>query len=307
MGVANNYTSAAHSFRRFLEGRGQKDVSFKKLSAMLIGDYEAWLQASGLCKNTSSFYIRSLQSVYNKLVRRGMTDDRQPFAHVYRGTARTVKRAICPEDINRLCQLDIRQALIAEGYKAGSRRLAHHQQVLEFARDLFIFSFCARGLTFVDLAYLHKSDLVGGMLTYVRRKTKQRIEVRVEPMMQTIIDRYPSTTGYLFPILTKTGDCGKVYRQYRYAITRYNTCLNRLGAMLGHIKLTSYVSRHSWATTAYIHHVPMNIISQSMGHDSERTTEIYLKSLEGSIIHQANNELLNQVFHVKPPENSGMM
>ncbi|MBQ9675971.1 MAG: tyrosine-type recombinase/integrase [Bacteroidaceae bacterium] len=108
-------------------------------------------------------------------------------------------------------------------------------------------------------------------------------------MMQEIIDRYPSKTVYLFPILTETENSAKMYQQYRYGITRYNSCLKQLGEMLGHLKLTSYVSRHSWATTAHRQHVPLPIISQSMGHDSERTTEIYLKSLEGGVIHRAKH------------------
>lgn len=120
--------------------------------------------------------------------------------------------------------------------------------------------------------------------------------MQVEPMMLEIIDRYPSKTVYLFPILTETENSAKVYQQYRYGITRYNSCLKQLGEMLGHLKLTSYVSRHSWATTAHRQRVPLPVISQSMGHDSERTTEIYLKSLEGGVIHRANRNLINQVF-----------
>jgi len=302
--VANNYTSAGHSFHRFLLSRGKNDVTFKQLSPLLANDYESWLLASGLCKNTCSFYARALQSVYNKAVKQGLTEDGAPFKGVYRGVARTVKRAIGPEAICRLCSLDIRKILIEQGYKPDSRRLAHRQRPLEFARDMFVFCFCARGLTFVDLAFMRKSNVSDGMITYVRRKTKQRIEVQVEPMMQTIIDRYPSTTDYLFPILTKTGNYNQVYQQYRYAITRYNACLAQLGKMLGHPKLTSYVSRHSWATTAYRQNIPLPVISQSMGHNSEKTTQIYLKSLEASVIHQTNRELLKHVFRKKEPKSN---
>lgn len=298
LSVANNYASAGNSFRRFLDSKGMKDLSFKKLTSLIVSDYEAWLQSNGLCKNTCSFYVRALQSVYNKAARQQLTVDQQPFRHAYRGVAKTVKRAITPEDIYRLCVLDIHQKLIAQGYKADSCRLAGHQRPLEFARDLFVFSFCARGLTFVDLAFMRKSDIVGGIMTYVRRKTKQRMEVRVEPLMQTIIDRYPSDTAYLFPILTNTDDHRKVYQRYRYAITRYNHCLRQLGEMMGNLKLTSYVARHSWATTAHRQNVPLPVISQSMGHDSVKTTEIYLKSLEGNVIHQMNHKLINQVFRM---------
>lgn len=292
--VANNYHSTRNSFSRFLQTRKKQEVSFKKLTPLLIADYEAWLQVDGLCKNTTSFYIRVLQSVYHKAVRQGLTDDRKPFLGVYRGVAKTVKRAIAPNEVCQLKALDIRTVLIDKGHTG--KRLDNLQHQLEFARDIFLFCFCARGLTFVDLAHMQKSNITGGMLIYVRRKTKQRIEVQMEPMMQEIIDRHPSDTNYLLPILTKKEDKEAIFQQYRYALSRYNALLDMLGEMLGGLKLTSYVSRHSWASAAHQEHVPLSVISQSMGHDSEKTTEIYLKSLECNVINKTNHELLAKIF-----------
>ena len=294
--LANNYASAGNSFSRFLKTKNQADISFKKITPHLVSDYEAWLQTCGLCRNTTSFYIRALQSIYHKAVRLGFTEDRQPFSGTYRGVARTAKRAIDASEVCQLSMLDIRSALLSSGDYGDGKRLDNMQHQLEFARDIFIFCFCARGLTFVDLAHMRKSDVTGNLLVYVRRKTKQRIEVQVEPMMQAVIDRYPTDTDYLLPILTKTGNVEAVYQQYRYALGRYNASLDTLGAMLGGLKLTSYVSRHSWASAARQQNVPLSVISQSMGHDSEKTTEIYLKSLECNVINKTNHELLNNVF-----------
>ena len=293
--LAGNYASAGNSFSRFLQKKGKTEISFKKITSQVISDYEAWLQTCGLCRNTTSFYIRALQAVYHKAVRQGLTEDRRPFADAYRGVARTTKRAISASEIYRLSTLDIHGALLSTAEHKG-KRLGNIQHQLEFARDIFIFCFCARGLTFVDLAHLRKTDLTGNLLTYVRRKTKQRIEVLVEPMMQAILERYPSQTVYLLPILLKTEGPEAVYQQYRYALWRYNACLDMLGRMLGGLKLTSYVSRHSWASAARQQNVPLSVISQSMGHDSEKTAEIYLKSLEEGIINKANHDLLNTVF-----------
>ena len=294
--LANNYASAGNSFSRFLSTKKKVDISFKKMTPQLVSDYEAWLQTCGLCRNTTSFYIRALQSVYHKAVRQGLTEDGRPFSETYRGVARTVKRAIDTSEICQLSTLDIRKALLSSGEYGHGKRLDNMQQHLEFARDIFIFCFCARGLTFVDLAHMRKSNITGNMLVYVRSKTKQRIEVQVEPMMQAVIERYPSNTDYLLPILTKTESKEAVYQQYRYALGRYNACLELLGEMLGGQKLTSYVSRHSWASAARQQNVPLSVISQSMGHDNEKTTEIYLKSLECNIINKTNHELLNNVF-----------
>ncbi len=292
----NNYTSARNSLARFLRTRNKTDVHLHKITHTLMSDYEAWLQNHGLCRNTTSFYIRALQSVYHKAVRQGLVQDRQPFSTTYRGVARTNKRAIDAADVCQLSKLDIRHALLSSGCYSPGRRLDNMQQQLEFARDIFIFCFCARGLTFVDLAYMRKSDITDRQLVYVRHKTKQRIHVQVEPMMQAVMDRWPSDTDYLLPILTKTGNPHTVYHQYRYALGRYNSSLDTLGSMLGGLKLTSYVSRHSWASAAHQHHVPLSVISQSMGHDSEKTTEIYLKSLECNVINQTNHDLLNSIF-----------
>lgn len=143
---------------------------------------------------------------------------------------------------------------------------------------------------------MRKSNINGSLLVYIRRKTKQRIEVQIESQMQEVIDRHPSQTEYLLPILTKTDNKESVFQQYRYALARYNTHLDMLGEMLGGLKLTSYVSRHSWASAAHQQQVPLSIISQSMGHDSEKTTEIYLKSLECNVINKTNHELLANVF-----------
>ena len=169
--VANNYASAANSFSRFLKTRKKDDMSFQKMTSLLVSDYEAWLQTRGLCRNTTSFYIRALQSVYHKAVRQGLTEDRRPFSEAYRGVARTAKRAIDASEVCQLSTLDIRHALLSSGDYEDGRRLNNMQHQLEFARDIFIFCFCARGLTFVDLAHMRKSDITGNLLVYVRRKT----------------------------------------------------------------------------------------------------------------------------------------
>lgn len=296
IGVANNYVSAAHSFSRFLKTRGMNDVSFKKMTAQMASDYEAWLQNRGLCRNSTSFYIRALQSIYHKAVNSGLAEDCRPFLRTYRGVAKTKKRAIDVKEVCQLSTLDIRSALLSTGDYAEGKRLDKVQRQLEFARDIFIFCFCARGMTFVDLAHLRKSNIMGNQLVYVRRKTKQRIEVQVEPMMQNILDRYPSRTEYLLPILKKGDSQEAIFQQYHYALESYNTSLKMLGKLLGGLKLTSYVSRHSWASAAHQNHVPLSVISQSMGHDSEKTTEIYLKSLDCNIIDKMNHDLLNSVF-----------
>ena len=296
-GVARNHACATRRFAEFLQSIGKQEVSFAKMKPALMADFEGWMKSRGICRNTSSCYLRSLSAIWNKAVREGLAEG-NPFHGTYRGVARTRKRSVDIESIRRLQLLDIESCLTHHGQKSVGPQLRRHINRLQFARDLFLFSFCCRGITFIDMAFLRKSDVSGPVLSYVRRKTGQLIHVYVEPLMSDIIRRHPtkSRNPYLLPILTELHDERLMYRQYQNAIHLYNKLLGELGTLLGGLKLTSYVSRHSWATTAHQQCLPVSVISQALGHDNLRTTEIYLKSLDGDLIDKANHALLEQVF-----------
>lgn len=293
--AARNHACASRRFALYLSELGKKDISFKKITPHLMADFESWLKTQGVCRNTSSCYLRSLSAVWNKAVLDGLAVG-NPFTGTYRGVARTCKRAMPPDRICRLRNLDIEAVLTDNGQIPVGKKLRQHIDRLQFSRDLFLFSFCVRGITFIDMAFLQKSDLRGGVIRYVRRKTGQRIEVFVEPFVNDILNRHTTDTSYLLPILTEQRDPQKMYRQYQNALRLYNKSLKELGGMLGGLHLSSYVSRHSWATMARQHDLSVSVISQALGHDSIRTTEIYLMSLEGNVIDRANHVLLESVF-----------
>ena len=162
---------------------------------------------------------------------------------------------------------------------------------LDFARDMFMFSFYTRGMSFVDMAYLKKTDLQNGILTYCRRKTGQQRTVKWEKCMEEIIKKYPSNSSvYLLPIIKEKGNERK---QYDNALHLVNYRLKDLSGMLKLQRpLTMYVARHSWASAAKVRNVPLSVISEGMGHDSEKTTQIYLASLEASVVDKANKMIL---------------
>lgn len=295
-GVAKNYACVCNSLSRYLQSDGMDDIPFRKLTSECVAGYQTWLWNSGVGRNSSSCYMRSLHALFNKAVRQGVASG-NPFTGVYTGIARTRKRAVTAKDIRSLAHLNIKAELIKRGKNPEQRNFEAFSRSLLFTKDLFLFCFCACGMTFVDLAHLKKSDLSNGFIHYTRKKTRQPIEVKVEAMMQKIIDKYTNTSPYLFPILTSTDTC-EADRQYRRAIRIYNLNLKRLSSFLGsNISLTSYVARHTWATTAYRQHLPLSVICQAMGHDSEHTTQIYLKSLENTVINEANHKLLNHIFY----------
>ena len=301
IGVARNYANSARQLQKFLATLGKKDVTFHRLHNRLLRDFEDWLHQRNVCKNTCSAYMRSLHAIHERAVNQGLSTG-NPFAGIYRGIAKTRKRAIPMTDIRRISTFDVRAAL-SDKYrkankKANGRRFNKMVEKFEFFRDIFVFCFCARGMTFVDLAYLRKANITAGTITYNRRKTGQQLHVRLEPIMQQIIDRNPSPSGYLFHILNDGTDAQRTYQMYSSALSLYNKTLKELGNMM-RLPLTSYVCRHSWATAARQQNIPLHIISQSMGHDNEKTTEIYLKSIEDIRIDQSNRSLLDAVFTTK--------
>lgn len=270
--VAETYLAALHSLQAFL---GRQDITFADINSSLLGRYEDWMARRGLNKNTSSFYMRNLRAVYNRAVAEKHVKGDIPFHDVYTGVGKTRKRAVGAEDIQRLLRLSL---------PAGSWDAT--------ARDLFLFSYFCRGMSFVDMAFLRPQNLVGGRLYYARRKTGQMLSLRWEPCMQEIVDRYaPNPAGYLLPIITQPGK--DALRQYRSKTHSVNTTLHALSAQLGiEPPLTTYVARHSWASNAYKMGIPVAVISEALGHDSEKTTRIYLASMEEEKLDAANASIL---------------
>ncbi len=277
LGTAQNYDKTMHSFEAFL---GAVKLPLAAMTERVIAEYNAFLVQRGLVRNSVSFYMRVLRAVYNKAVRQKLIEQTDPFADVYTGIDRTRKRAVSESVIAQLYRLELSD---------GSP--------LALTRDLFIFSYCTRGMAFVDIAYLRKSNVQNGMICYARRKTGQLLSVRIEPAIQRIIDRYASEqTPYLFPILASL-DAGEAYEQYRAALNTHNRLLKRLSRMLSDgCLLTSYTARHSWATAARNHNVPISVISAGMGHTSEQTTQIYLTTLENSVIDDANEGIIKSLL-----------
>ncbi len=271
LGTSKNYEYTLMCFRRFIVD----DIPVSAVTEPLIERFNAYLVQRGIVRNTISFYMRILRSVYNKAVRKGLAEQTFPFANVYTGIDRTRKRAVDEHIIARFIGLDL-------------TRLPW----LTLTRDLFLFSFCTRGMSFVDMAYLKRDNIRDGRIRYIRRKTGQEIEIRVEPEMRRIIERYADEARpYVFPILRSTLP-EKAYREYRAAMSYHNKNLKRLCAVAGIPGLTFYSARHSWATAARNHRVPLSVISAGMGHTSERTTQIYLAMLENSVIDDANKGII---------------
>ena len=274
--TAENYSYALKSFMQFRQG---KDVPLSEIDSDLMQSYEAHLQGKGAVRNTSSFYLRIFRALYNRALEKGLTEQRNPFRHVYTGVDKTVKRAIPLPAIKRMKSLDLSL-----------------QPNLEFARDMFLFSFYTRGMAFIDMAYLKKTDIQGGNLSYRRRKTGQQLVIKCEKQMQVIIGKYPadSSSTYLLPILKYPYH--DIHKCYRNILSGINRNLKEVAKLAGiTIPLSMYCARHSWASAAKGKNIPLSVISEGMGHDSESTTQIYLASLDNVLVDRANAQILKSL------------
>ena len=272
-GTASNYLSAINAFADYL---GSREISLNDLTRSTIEGFMNWQKQQGNNPNTVVFYVKQLRAIYNKADDDGYVHAvYSPFHKIKLKGSKTVKRAISSQDICKIATLVL----------VGKNQLKH------LARDLFKFSLFTRGMSFIDMCYLKKANIHGNMLVYRRRKTGQLIEVRIEPGIWELIRKYEDDTSeYLFPML-RTNDS---YDSYRYIQRRLNKCIHDLGVQLGFdFPLTFYVARHTWATMARDKGFPVSAISAGMGHTSEKTTQIYLASMDHRVIDKANKAVIN--------------
>lgn len=260
--TARSYVSTLSSVMLF-SGR---NPAIGEIDADFVMNYAAWMKKKGLTDNTISFYMRVLRAVLNKY---GVDNTSAIFRNVYTGVAKTIKRAISLNDIRTIKN--------ASGLPSD----------LEMARDMFMFSFYMRGMAFVDVVKLTRSNISGDYISYKRSKTGQRLFVKIENDTKRIIEKYRSEKNeYIFPVVP-------YYESYDTAIRVQNARLFRLSRKLGfETSLTTYVARHTWASLAKKNGISISVISESLGHNDEKTTMIYLASFDQDVIDAANSKIL---------------
>lgn len=292
--TARAYRSATARLLRFNKG---KDIPLKAINITLINDFEQELKDCGLSLNTISFYMRNLRVICKKAIEEGVMERPRddPFKDVFTGVDKTLKRALEIQQIRRLYELDYSHILSVTNKKkqlntSVSKRTATSCSGLYTGWRLFFFCFYARGMSFIDMAYLRKENLRKGTISYYRRKTGQRINIKVTPEMLQIIDSFSQEvrySPYLFPVIRDRNK--STYKQYESGLYLQNKRLKKLARMAGiSSRLTTHVSRHTWATTARRANLPVSVISEGLGHSNERTTYIYLASFNSSILDKAN-------------------
>ena len=273
VGMAAAYKSTRSSLAKFI---GRPDVRMSEVDLAFVRRYEDFLYSNGASGNTVSYYLRNLRSLYNQAVMDGYHPRGEyPFAKAQTRPAKTVKRALSRTDMQNLADLNL-----------------ENEPELEFTRDLYLFSFYAQGMAFVDIVLLKKTDICNGVLTYSRHKSKQLIRIVVTPQMQGVIDKYNTENEYLFPIIS--GEYASGYQKYRLALGRINRHLKKIAVVADiEVPLTTYTARHTWATLARDYGAPISVISAGLGHTSEEMTRVYLKDFDVSMLNQVNSIVTN--------------
>lgn len=276
-GTAHIYKSSMNALTAF---NGGQKLSFQQLTPEYLKDFEVYLRRRNCSWNTVSTYMRMLRAVYNRAVDKH-TAKYVPhhFRHVYTGTRADRKRALDKEDMELLMKELPKQS--EQGYRELKR-----------TRSLFLLMFLLRGLPFVDLAYLKKSEMNGNVITYRRRKTGRLLTVTLLPEAAKLIKQQMNTdpaSSYLFPLIRSDEGTADAYKEYQLSLRNFNYQLTVLKQVLGlNSDLSSYTARHTWATMAYHCEVHPGVISEAMGHSSITVTETYLKPFKNKKIDEAN-------------------
>ena len=265
-----------------LKYKGHLDIYFSEIDVNWLKAYESWLRCCKLADNTIGIRFRTLRAVYNLALAEGLVKaDCYPFKKykVSKLHKETAKRAITKEQVKQVIDYDVSGARF---YK-------------KLAVDMFAFSYLMGGINFTDMAFLTDKNVEGGRLVYVRQKTKKLIMLPLQEKAVEIMNRYRSSQRkFIFPILDERERTLRQIRNRIYdVLDNVNGYLKEIGKELGvELKISSYVARHSYATVLKRSGVSTSVISESLGHSSERVTQIYLDSFENKQLNDAMKNLL---------------
>lgn len=288
--TAHLYSNALRSYTEYLN---KPIVLFRDFSRERLMNYQRWLFSKHKCPNTVSTYMRMLRSIYNKGVDAGHANDVLRLFHdVYTGIDITHKKSLPRNELHTLLYKDPGTDIL--------RRTQYGARLL--------YQLC--GMPFIDLAHIRKSDIIDGILIYHRIKTGVKVCVKIlQSVMDTVhrlfsLPRYQNSknNGYFLDILSDENMMKTFsdYSEYQSALRGFNSRLNLLAQRLGiQSHISSYTFRHSWATTAKKTGASIEMISESLGHKSIRTTQIYLSSFTALELENVNRKACLYIERMK--------
>ena len=201
-GTAAAYKSTHSSLQKYLGG---KDVRASEINPMFVRKYEEFLRKQQVSDNTIAFYMRNLRTIYNNILQDGFPSvGESPFKATRTTVHKTVKRALSKKNMVLLVHCTFSPS----------------EPLLEFARDIFLFSFYTRGMSLVDIVFLRKEHIFDNAIHYVRHKSSQPLRITITEPLAALIAKYDNDSPYIFPILRDNAPFSH-YDQYR---TPYHLC-----------------------------------------------------------------------------------
>lgn len=276
IGTARSYRDVLNVVRGFMKG---KELTFQKITYDWLNRFEASHIGKGNSYNGLAVYMRTIRAIYNKAIKTGIVEKEfYPFNDYKLKTVPTEKRALDWDLLKRVIEAEIEP-----------------DHPCFHARNYFVASYLMYGMNYVDMAFLRRENIKDGRIQYRRRKTSKLYDIKITTNLNKILSYYLNETEgaeYVFPII-KRDSALMQYRDIEWSRKRYNKKLKALAELCGiEQKLTSYVSRHSFATQAMLQEVPITAISSMLGHSSLKTTQVYLKSLPSNILDEYNDRIV---------------
>jgi integrase/recombinase XerD len=277
IGNARNYKNVLREFKKY---KKERDFFIEEINYHFLKDFENHYLAKKLSINGLSIYLRTLRAIYNRAIKDNLVDKASyPFDHFTIKNTPTRKRAINFDSIKKIIDLNL-----------------DSNDPLFLTRNLFLCSFYMMGAPYIDLSFLKLENISDGRIKYIRRKTGKFYDIKISDQLQEILTYYSKEKqkdDFVFPII-KAFDLEEQYDQILWSLQRYNKRLKKLAKLAGIDEvLTSYVSRHSFASLANNKKVPITAISEMLGHTSIKTTQVYLSGLNKDVIDDYNQAIID--------------
>lgn len=275
-GNANTYYAVIKVLEKFTGGN---DIKFNEINYDFLKKFESWHFSRGNSVNGLSTYMRTIKAILNRAIKADVISlDAYPFTNYKIKTTPTEKRALDIKSIKSIMLLKLEE----------NDSLFHY-------RNYFLASYMLYGVSFMDLAFLKVQNIIDNRIKFQRKKTSKPYDINITLQLKEILSFYLKNkhkSDFIFPVV-KRDTVELQYKDVLWARKRYNKGLKEIAAKCNiEQRLTSYVSRHSFATQAMLQDVPLQAISAMLGHNRLSTTQIYLKSLPSEILDDYNKKLV---------------
>jgi integrase/recombinase XerD len=275
-----NARSYANTLREIKNLMNERILTFNEINHHFLQKWEHSYLSRGLSLNGLAVHLRTIRAIFNKAIKERIIErEAYPFENYSIKTKPTKKRAISPDAIQRIVGLE---------YETNNP--------LFETRNIFLLSFYLMGAPYFDLANLKVKNIIDGRIQYKRQKTGKFYDIKITENLKPILDYYTKDKlpeEYILPII-KRQRLTEQYKDVLWARERYNVRLKALAKDAGiDENLTSYVSRHSFASIANNMAIPLTAISEMLGHQRLTTTQVYLAGLQKDVIDNYNEQIIS--------------